>query len=95
MMKFICDCCGLCCRHISGIKLLQEFDMGNGICKFLDTATNRCRIYKMRPDICNVEIGYKKYFSKLYTEEEYIQLNYDACAYLKCIHKEDFNDNEN
>ena len=86
MMNFVCDCCGLCCRHISGIKSLQDFDTGNGVCKYLDTVTNLCRIYETRPDVCNVENGYKKYFSKMYTEEEYIRLNYYACAYFKHIH---------
>ena len=94
MLQFICDCCGLCCRHISGIKPLQDFDIGNGVCKFLDTATNRCRIYETRPDVCDVERGYKKYFSAMYTEEEYLQLNYDACAYFKQIHKEVNHSNE-
>ncbi len=85
MEKFICDGCGLCCRHISGIEPLKNFDTGNGVCKFLDTATNRCRIYATRPDVCNVEIGYKKYFSKIYTEEEYLRLNYEACKFFKSL----------
>ena len=81
-MEFKCDCCGLCCRHINRSSLLKNFDTGNGVCKFLNTETNLCKIYAERPDICSVEKAYKKYFSK-YTEEEYLKLNYDACDNLK------------
>ena len=82
-MEFKCDCCGLCCRHIDRSSMLKDFDTGNGICKFLDTETNRCKIYAERPAICNVVEGYKKFFANMYTEEEYLKLNYDACENLK------------
>lgn len=87
-MKFECDKCGLCCRHINRCigGLLEEFDTGNGTCKFLDTETNLCTIYLERPDICSVERAYKKYFSELYTEEEFFRINYKACAELKREH---------
>ena len=95
MIEFECDLCGFCCRHIGGIPRLKEFDLGNGVCKFLDTVTNRCRIYAMRPDLCNVEIGYRKYFSQFYTEEEYLRLNYEACKLFKRMHgKEVSHDNK-
>ncbi|MBO4400301.1 MAG: YkgJ family cysteine cluster protein [Selenomonadaceae bacterium] len=83
MKKFHCDCCGLCCRHINRSNLLTDFDRGDGVCKFLDASTNLCTIYSDRPDCCNVERGYQKYFADRYTEEEYLRLNYDACAKLK------------
>ena len=82
-VAFHCDGCGLCCRNIKHIEPLKEYDKGNGICKFLDEATNRCLIYAMRPDICNVEVGYEKYFADVYTEEEYLRLNYEACKLMK------------
>ena len=83
MEKFKCDCCGLCCRHINRSTLLKDLDMGDGVCKFLNTVTNRCRIYSNRPDFCNVEKGYVKYFAEVYSEEEYLKLNYEACNQLK------------
>ena len=83
--KFNCDCCGLCCRHINRSSLLKDFNRGDGVCKFL-ADNNLCKIYDNRPDFCNVEIGYEKYFSKLYTEEEFLQLNYEACKKLKAEH---------
>ncbi|MBR1904646.1 MAG: YkgJ family cysteine cluster protein [Alphaproteobacteria bacterium] len=82
-ISFHCDQCGLCCRNIKHIDLLREYDKGNGVCKFLDEATNRCLIYATRPDFCNVAVGYEKYFSDIYTEEEYLRLNYKACTFIK------------
>ena len=84
-MNFECDRCGICCRHINRCSLLKDFDIGNGVCKFLDTETNLCKIYSERPDICSVERAYKKFFANRYTEEEFFSLNYEACAFLKKI----------
>lgn len=81
MEKFKCDCCGLCCRNIKRSELSKELDRGDGVCRFL-SAENLCSIYESRPDFCNVEKGYKKYFGE-YSEEEYLRLNYLACERLK------------
>ncbi len=83
MEKFKCDRCGLCCRHIKGNPFSKGFDAGDGVCKFLNRKTNLCTIYDNRPDFCNVEKGYKKYFAELYSEEDYLRLNYEFCAKLK------------
>ena len=85
--KFHCDCCGLCCRHIDRSPYLREFDNGDGVCKYLDEEKNLCMIYYSRPDFCNVETGYEKFFSEIYSEEEYLRLNYEACEKLKIEHK--------
>ena len=82
MEKFNCDCCSLCCRHIGGNPLAKNMDRGDGVCKFLNTSTNLCTIYYSRPDFCNVEKGYKKYFAE-FSEEEYLRLNYEVCNKLK------------
>lgn len=82
MEKFKCDCCGLCCRHVDRNIFNNNLDRGDGVCKFLNTSTNLCTIYDNRPDFCNVEKGYKKYFAEL-SEEEYLRLNYLACEKLK------------
>jgi hypothetical protein len=83
MEKFNCDCCGLCCRQVGKNPLGKNLDAGDGVCKFLDRNKNLCTIYDNRPDFCNVEKGYKKYFAEMYTEEEYLRLNYESCAKLK------------
>ena len=86
MPKFKCDCCGLCCRHIDKVPQLKNFDSGRSFCKCLNTQTNLCTIYYERPDLCNVEVGYKKYFADQYTEEEFFRLNYKVCEQLKRQH---------
>ena len=91
-INFKCDGCGLCCRHIDRIPPLKNFDTGNGVCKFLDTATNRCSIYLNRSALCNVAVGYQKYFANVYTEEEYLRLNYEACDQLKREHSKEVSD---
>ena len=49
---FDCDKCGLCCRNIHKIPQLKEYDLGNGVCRYL-TSNNLCSIYENRPDIYN------------------------------------------
>lgn len=80
--KFNCIQCGLCCKNIDYIKELKEFDLGNGTCKYLDLRTNKCKIYNKRPDICNIEKSYDSHYYKIYTEEEYLKLNYKGCQLL-------------
>ncbi len=86
MQKFKCDCCGLCCKHIDRVPKLKNFDSGGGVCKFLDNQTNLYKIYDKRLDLCNVEVGYKKYFADQYTEENFFWLNYKICEQLKRKH---------
>lgn len=78
---FPCKRCGLCCRNISKIPELKSFDLGNGVCKFLND--NLCEIYDTRPDICCVDVMYEKNYSLLYTKEEYYKLNMEGCKFLQ------------
>lgn len=80
--KFECIKCGLCCKNIDCIEELKKYDIGNGTCKYLDLDTNECRIYHQRPDICNVEKSYDEIYYKIYTEEEYLKMNYEGCQLL-------------
>jgi len=86
---FPCSSCGLCCQNISGIDALEEFDLGNGICKHFDELTGSCKIYKIRPDICNIDkmfdIEYYKYFTK---KKFYIE-NAKVCNILQEKYKLD------
>lgn len=85
MMKiFPCQKCGICCKHIDDIPPLKEFDTGNGTCKFLNG--NICSIYNDRPDICNINTIYRKYFSNTYTQEEFYQLNLQGCKELQSLY---------
>lgn len=81
--QFHCTHCGECCRHIGNIPALREYDNGNGVCIFLNQDTNLCTIYPKRPLICNVDQVYEEYFSRYYSEEEYLELNYKVCEALR------------
>ena len=82
-MKFPCDCCGLCCQNLHRSPLYADLHDGNGICRYFDKATNKCKIYDSRPDKCNIDITYKKYFSGNMTKTEFYKLNIAACNKLK------------
>lgn len=71
-------CNAPCCRHVFG-----PLDRGDGICRFLDNVSNRCTIYEHRPEICNTDVLYEKYFSDVITREEYDALNAAACEKLR------------
>lgn len=83
MNKFPCTSCGECCRHITNIPTLEEFDKGNGICIYLDEQTNLCKIYETRPEICRIDLMYEKYFNKKYSKNEFYQLNIESCKKLQ------------
>lgn len=78
---FKCSMCGKCCRELKGIELYKELDRGDGICKYLEN--NKCSIYEKRPLLCRVDESYEKYFSEIYTLDEYYKLNYKVCESLK------------
>ena len=80
-MMFRCDCCGECCRHISGIEELREYCLPSGVCKNLKN--NRCIIYDNRPLVCRVDDMYHKVMYKYMSLEEFYRVNTDACNILK------------
>ena len=81
-MRFFCDRCGLCCKHIDQIPELKKFDSGNGRCENL-TDENLCAIYEKRPIICNVSKMFELVYSSWMTEEDYWKLNFEGCKKLK------------
>ena len=84
---FHCDCCGLCCRHITGIKMLEAFDDGTGTCIYLDRENDLCTIYDSRPVVCNVDAMYELCFSGRMTREAFYAVNCEACIRLKREHE--------
>lgn len=70
-------CKGTCCRHV-----IKELDRGDGTCRYFDEETCNCSIYDHRPDICNTDILFEKYFSNIMTREEYDRRNSEACKLL-------------
>lgn len=83
MQAFPCTVCGACCRHIAGIAELAGFDLGNGICKYLDESNNICIIYANRPQICRIDAMYAAKFAGSYTLEAFYALNLEACQILQ------------
>ncbi|AQQ60520.1 flagellin N-methylase [Helicobacter bilis] len=79
---FPCTSCGACCKNIAGIKELESYDLGNGVCRFLDS-NNMCSIYDSRPSICRVDIMFEKVYFKHYSKEEFYRLNVEACKTLQ------------
>ncbi|WP_033753363.1 YkgJ family cysteine cluster protein [Helicobacter pylori] len=80
--RFPCTSCGLCCKNITGIVDLIEFDTGNGVCKFLDLETNGCKIYESRPLICRIDEAHKKLFPHIPRKEFYAK-NAEICNALQ------------
>ncbi|WP_240443577.1 YkgJ family cysteine cluster protein [Helicobacter pylori] len=69
--RFPCTSCGLCCKNITGIIELIGFDVGNGVCKFLDLETNLCKIYESRPLICRIDEAHKKLYPHIPLKDFY------------------------
>ena len=80
------DCKAYCCR-IAG-RIMKELNRGDGTCLYLNDE-NRCEIYDHRPDICNTDILYEKYFKNRYTEEEWKERNIKACEVLRERYREE------
>lgn len=76
----LCTKCGECCRHIGMIKELASFAGPDGICIHL--RGNLCDIYDSRPDLCNYEKAYARYFSHL-QPVKYHQIISNACQQFK------------
>ncbi len=80
-MMFKCSQCGECCRHLDRSELYRELDRGDGVCRYL--SGNLCSIYENRPLLCRIDESYDKYFSEIYTRDEYYRLNEQACKSLQ------------
>lgn len=80
---FKCDCCGKCCMNLKSSPIYSDLDRGDGICKCFLVDTKKCSIYLNRPTKCNIDKMYELYFKKIYTLDEYYELNYRACRKLK------------
>ena len=80
---FPCSSCGLCCQNISKVKELNHFDLGNGVCKYLNTKNNSCQIYETRPDICRVDKMFDIQYSQHFKKEDFYILNAKVCNDLQ------------
>ncbi|MCK8828088.1 YkgJ family cysteine cluster protein [Natroniella acetigena] len=79
--KFSCKKCGSCCRTISDIEELEEYDLGDGSCKYLKN--NICLIYNERPEVCRVDKIYLKYFKENMKLKDYHKKISQLCSRIK------------
>jgi len=79
-MEFPCTQCGQCCRNISKVEPLAEFNDGTGVCIHLQG--NLCGIYTTRPWCCNVDATYQLLFKESMTEDTFVTKNVDICKTL-------------
>lgn len=80
---FPCTGCGLCCKNISAIVELKEYDLGNGTCKYFDSLLNQCKIYEIRPKICRVDKMFELEYHKYFTKNEFYTMNAKVCNTLQ------------
>lgn len=71
----------MCCRHVDQFSEMSHLDKGNGICKYLN-GDNKCDIYYSRPNICNGEYIYRKFYSHI-TVEEYHNIVHGYCNAIR------------
>ena len=80
---FLCDKCGCCCRKVGTSPIGKYLALENGICKYLDTATNLCTIYNERPIFCNVDKYYELFLANQMTKDVFFNLNKQICKELQ------------
>lgn len=76
------DCNANCCRQVGKFSYMKDYDRGDGTCKYLDQ-DNRCMIYENRPQVCNTDLLYERYYSRFMTREQYDKANSEACEQLR------------
>ena len=85
--NFDCSKCGLCCRSLGRNPIFRELglDPGNGVCRFLDQATNLCTIDEDRPLICRVDDMYasNQELREEMSKSEWHKLNKKICEDLQ------------
>ena len=74
--------CGLCCERAGHFGYMKQYDRGDGICKYL-TADKKCAVYEDRPEVCNTDKLYEKFFASKMSREEYDKMNAEACNALR------------
>jgi len=76
-----CNGCGKCCESIK--KILPDFALENGVCRYLDIETKRCRIYFERPLICRVDKYYEMNLKYFMEKDQYYTQQQIMCELVK------------
>lgn len=89
IIMFPCTQCGLCCQNISSVIELKKFDIGNGVCKHYSIVDKSCKIYDLRPDICQIDKMYDLKYYKFFLKKDFYIKNADICNQLQNKYKLD------
>ncbi|WP_404418832.1 YkgJ family cysteine cluster protein [Marinospirillum sp.] len=79
---FPCNSCGKCCSNVHFSQETKSLDRGDGICRHLNINNKKCSIYDTRPDICRVELQYRKNYASTYTWKDFVEVNLSICRGL-------------
>ncbi|WP_135458887.1 YkgJ family cysteine cluster protein [Vibrio echinoideorum] len=82
LSPFPCYSCGKCCSNVHLSQETERLDRGDGICRHLNIENKQCNIYDTRPDICRVELQYRKHYSSTYTWKAFVEINLSICEHL-------------
>lgn len=82
MKKFPCTKCGKCCKNVFLSEKTRFLDRGDGVCKYFNEDNSLCSIYETRPKICRISTQYKANYNKIYSWDEFIEINIQACKIL-------------
>lgn len=77
-----CTQCGICCTRLDSNALYSSLNRGDGVCLHFDEGQRICRIYATRPDICNSETLYQRYFLHM-SREDFIAANQRLCEQVQ------------
>lgn len=77
-----CTKCGACCTQLGRHALYAELDRGDGVCWHFEEVERTCRIYATRPEICQSEKMYQRYFSHM-SREDFVAINQQLCEQAK------------
>ncbi|CAA6819796.1 MAG: Unknown protein [uncultured Thiotrichaceae bacterium] len=81
-MSYACTQCGLCCRNISNIEQLKDFNRGDGTCTYYRPHIG-CTIYEKRPLACQIDAGYQVFASASMSLADYYKKNAMVCNELQ------------
>lgn len=82
LSPFPCVQCGICCQRVNLAEETRFLDQGDGVCRHYDSVNKRCSIYHNRPDICRVDLQFEQHYIRLYTWDEFVELNLTVCRQL-------------
>lgn len=81
-VPFPCVKCGLCCQRVSFADETRFLDRGDGTCRYFDATTRGCTIYSERPEVCRVDLYYERHYARIYSWEDFVELNLAVCRQL-------------